>query len=436
MNSSGILNRRGFIYLLLIVGITTLIILNFWGWFLVRGLEDRIAVQLGNQLQQTAELYARDIGARYLTSNISALSPAEEPLNTSLPIALYDYKRQAELQTIFVAALDKRFSIDDRLSPGSSDILDSFLINDSLFSLATVGAGAATEMSELSGEYFLTAYAPVFNEFDEVTGILILEAPATLFTTLRFFRRNLIFMGIGGLLLIALFAGIIMLAIRRLLGIERELTAKTRLAHLGQMAAMVAHEIRNPLSIIKGSADVLRKKYAKAEDELFDFIPDEIDRLNRLVNDFLQFARKREPDFSSVKPAEVLASLSDQMQDPRIEVEAASNAAIQLDADAFRQVMLNIIENARQATPENGRIVVSCKENPRTKRMAIEVKDNGAGMDEETLAQVFDPFFSTRATGSGLGMAITRQLIEQMNGSISVESTPGSGTVVHMEFPG
>ena len=118
--------------------------------------------------------------------------------------------------------------------------------------------------------------------------------------------------------MIALFAGIIMLAIRRLLGIERELTAKTRLAHLGQMAAMVAHEIRNPLSIIKGSADVLRKKYAKTEDELFDFIPDEIDRLNRLVNDFLQFARKREPDFSSVQPAGVLETLSDQMKDPRI----------------------------------------------------------------------------------------------------------------------
>ncbi|MEL6821447.1 MAG: ATP-binding protein [Calditrichota bacterium] len=436
MNSSGILNRRGFIYLLLVVGITTLIILNFWGWFLVRGLEDRIAIQLGNQLRQTAELYARDIGARYLTSNISTLSPADEPLNTSLPIALYDYKRQAELQTIFVAALDRRFSIDDRLSPGSSDVLESFLINDSLFSLATVGADATTEMSELSGEYFLTAYAPIFNEFDEVTGVLILEAPATLFTTLRFFRQNLTLMGIGGILLIALFAAIIMLAIRRLLGIERELTAKTRLAHLGQMAAMVAHEIRNPLSIIKGSADVLRKKYAKTEDELFDFIPDEIDRLNRLVNDFLQFARKREPDFSSVQPAEVLRSLSEQMQDPRINFTTDSDKSIQLDADAFRQVMLNIIENARQATPDNGVIEICCKEQQRPQRMRIEVKDNGVGMDAETLAQIFDPFFSTRATGSGLGMAITRQLIEQMKGEITVESKPGDGTVVRMEFSG
>ncbi|MGH1363517.1 MAG: two-component system sensor histidine kinase NtrB [Calditrichia bacterium] len=435
MNKGSILSRKWAIYALLIVGILTLIVLNFWGWFFIRSVEDRIAVQLQQQLEQTADFYARDIGARYLEMNISTLSPLEEPLNTSLPIALYDYKRQANLQSIFLVSLDQRFSIDENLSASEGNPLSSFPINDSLFAMATVGEPASVELVELTGEYFLTAYAPVFNEFDEITAILVLEAPATLFNTLQFFRRNLALLGFAGFALIILFAGIILLAIRKLFEIEAQLTAQSRLAHLGQMAAMVAHEIRNPLSIIKGSADVLRKKYSNTKDELFDFIPDEIDRLNRLVSDFLQFARKRDPELFDVEPAPLISSLIDQMKDGRIRFECESEAQLKLDPDAFRQIMLNIIENARQAIDKDGSVRISCSERKRPAIYQIAVVDDGKGMNEQTLQQVFDPFFSTRATGSGLGMAITKQLVEQMSGSISVSSKPGKGTTVQLDFP-
>ena len=224
---------------------------------------------------------------------------------------------------------------------------------------------------------------------------------------------------------------------RRLFRAETRLHQQGRLAQLGQMAAMVAHEIRNPLSIIKGSAEVLQKKYADAGDELFDFIPDEINRLNRLVNDFLQFARQRALNLTQTDANRIAAALVKQIGDPRIltELDAAA-PAILLDEDAFRQVLLNIIDNARKATGAEGRIVIRSQVlKQRSPRLRFQVADSGAGMPPEVLAKIFDPFYSTRATGSGLGLAITQQLVVQMRGEIRVASELEQGTTITLEFP-
>ncbi|MCB0275743.1 MAG: hypothetical protein KDI06_13075, partial [Calditrichaeota bacterium] len=229
------------------------------------------------------------------------------------------------------------------------------------------------------------------------------------------------------------FGGIIILATRRLFDSESRLRRQERLAQLGQMAAMVAHEIRNPLSIIKGSADVLKKKYAGENNELFDFIPEEIDRLNRLVSDFLQFARQKELPTESLDPARLIGDLVSRINDPRIRFESPpDSAAIPLNKDAFQQVVLNLLENARKATPPEGQIEVICKKG-RTYRISL--RDSGEGMSAEVLGKAFDPFYTTRATGSGLGLAITRQLVEQMNGAIHLDSSPGQGTTAILEFP-
>jgi signal transduction histidine kinase len=216
-------------------------------------------------------------------------------------------------------------------------------------------------------------------------------------------------------------------------GIERQ----NQQARLGQMTAMAAHEIRNPLSIIKGSAEVLRMKYASQNDELFEFIPEEINRLNRLVNDFLQFARRREIKLEKQNPVDVINSLLQQMNDPRIQTGFANPAPeMMLDNDSFKQVILNILDNARQAVAKEGRIQIrSGISRQRSRQLMIEIEDNSPGMPSETLEKMFDPFFSTRAAGCGLGMPITRQLVEQMGGKIAVFSKEGRRTIVKLEFP-
>ncbi|HQV33448.1 MAG TPA: ATP-binding protein, partial [Calditrichia bacterium] len=121
------------------------------------------------------------------------------------------------------------------------------------------------------------------------------------------------------------------------------------------------------------------------------------------------------------------------INDPRIRFESPpDSAAIPLNKDAFQQVVLNLLENARKATPPEGQIEVICKKG-RTYRISL--RDSGEGMSAEVLGKAFDPFYTTRATGSGLGLAITRQLVEQMNGAIHLDSSPGQGTTAILEFP-
>jgi signal transduction histidine kinase len=434
MSESRLLSRKGAIYFVLAFAVVTLIILNFWGWFFLRGIERQILRQLGQQLNNTARVYALQISEKFFFEDILMLPQSDLRL---LPLQqlLYEYRETGDLENIFIVSVDKAQLIDGEVSLNKRQRLQDFPLNDSLFRKAVLGQQPEAERITFAGQYFVTTYTPVFDFSGNVIAILVSEAPAHIFTTLQFFRRTLLYAGILGLTAIIFFGTLIVLAIRRLFQAEEKLYQQARLAQLGQMAAMVAHEIRNPLSIIKGSADVLRKKYSSQNDELFDFIPDEINRLNRLVNDFLQFARRRDLKLEKQNPLDIINSILQQLNDPRIQTGFANPAPeLMLDSDSFKQVMLNIIDNARQAISAEGNILVRT-EVSRPRQFIIEIEDNGAGMSPENLKKIFDPFFSTRATGSGLGMAITKQLVEQMNGKVSVFSKERQGTTVKLEFP-
>lgn len=442
MNESKLLSRKTAIYAVLALAVVALAVLNFWGWFFIRGIERQILQQLGRQLNNAGKVYALQISEKFLLWESGAaqedifLLPENDLKLIPLQQLLYEFKVTGELETLFIISLDKERFIGPDIAPGSRERLRRFPLNDSLFRKAVLGAQPEAERIIFAGQYFLTAYCPVFDLAGEVAAVLVLEAPGRVFSTLQFFRQMLLYLGIGGLTALLFFGGVIVIAIRRLFRAEEALHQQNRLAQLGQMAAMVAHEIRNPLSIIKGSAEVLQKKYASQSDELFDFIPEEINRLNRLVNDFLQFARRRNLHLEPANPAEIIALLLGQMNDPRIRAELGDAApSLKLDRDAFKQVMLNILENARQAIPAEGRVTIRAALTERPKCYRISIEDNGCGMSPETLQKIFDPFFSTRAAGSGLGMAITRQLVEQMGGRIAVSSKENEGATVNLEFP-
>ncbi len=437
-----LLSNKRTIYAILITGVVVLAALNFWGWFFVKGIEARILEQLARQLQVNSEIYELQLSSKYRIDELLLLPPDHFKL---VPIQqeLFEFQQASGLTTIFIVSPDGRRFITPDLRPEQRERVASFSLNDSLFRKAQIEAETYVERNVLGDQYFLTAYTPLVDEFGLTAAVLIVEAPAELVRSLAFFRRTLAYSGVAGIAIIILFAGLIVLAIHRLFQIEATLHQQSRLAHLGQMAAMVAHEIRNPLSIIKGSAEVLRKKYGSAPgqgDELLDFIPDEINRLNRLVNDFLQFARQKDMPLTRGDLHAIVVALVGQINDERLRLELAPAAPpVLLNEDAMRQALLNIIENARQSTraaAEGGEIIIRSEiSTQRPRRLVLRISDNGAGMAPETLQRIFEPFFSTRATGSGLGMAITRQLIEQMNGTIAVESTENEGTTVTLAFP-
>jgi len=210
-----------------------------------------------------------------------------------------------------------------------------------------------------------------------------------------------------------------------------------KLVQRGQMAASVGHEIRKPLSIMKGTAEVLQKKYHSTQDEMFSFIPEEIDRLNRLVENFLQFARQRELDIRPHDIKQLIEDIARPIQNEKLSIQFNGYLPkVKVDADAFRQILLNLLNNAFDAINHDGKVIISVSlKNKKSGEVVIEVSDNGKGISKENLAKIFDPFFSTKAKGSGLGLAICKQLVELQRGSIKVNSTLGKGTKVSITLP-
>jgi signal transduction histidine kinase len=183
---------------------------------------------------------------------------------------------------------------------------------------------------------------------------------------------------------------------------------------------------------MRGTADVLKKKYKDINDEMFSYIPDEIDRLNSLVDDFLQFARQRVLTIQKIDVNEIFQEFSAQISDPRIMIQSEPNISpIKADRNALKQVLFNLINNATDAIDSGGKVEITVRrQNPKSSWMEILISDDGKGISSDELKQVFKPFFSTKASGSGLGLAISKQLIEQMGGQISLKSTPAKGTKV------
>lgn len=249
---------------------------------------------------------------------------------------------------------------------------------------------------------------------------------------------------------------------------QQELRRHERLATLGQLAAGVAHEIRNPLAGIGTSAQVLLKRFEPRDDRarFVQVILDEVARLDRIVTSLLQYARPRTPELRSAQLSEcvdkVIGLAADSIQQARVQLEvevAPRLSALYIDPDLVTQVLLNVTLNAVQAMPSGGmlRYEVSKVRRKRPPRgpgrraedrggarvpaggwlyfQQVRVIDSGVGIPRGVLAKMFDPFFTTKATGTGLGLSISQTIMQEHGGSIAVDSREGRGTTVLLNFP-
>lgn len=221
---------------------------------------------------------------------------------------------------------------------------------------------------------------------------------------------------------------------------EAQLTHQAALARVGKMAAVLAHEIRNPLAGIKGAIQVIMSRRPQDDPErpIMRDIISRIESLGDLINDLMVFARPRPPRFASV----ALTGLVDDAivlvgRDPvtaSVEVSTAGEAVTaDVDADLIRATLLNLLLNAAQAMGGQGRIEVSLRR--QGEHVALDVRDTGPGIPSELQAQVFEPFFTTKARGGGLGLPIARRTAELHGGSLALECPPEGGTVVTIVLP-
>ncbi|HZV81111.1 MAG TPA: ATP-binding protein [Geobacteraceae bacterium] len=223
----------------------------------------------------------------------------------------------------------------------------------------------------------------------------------------------------------------------RIIAVEEQLRRAERLSTLGEMAAVLAHEIRNPLGSIRGTAEILRDDYpaGSPKHEFIDIQIRETERLNRVVEDFLRMARPQQSEKKRCSLREELETIvtltagSARGQQIELELEPIDGELPLLgDGEKLRQAFLNILINALQATPSGGRVVINARRVDGS--ATISFRDSGTGIDADARARIFEPFFTTKADGTGLGLAVTKKIIEAHGGTLEVESTPGQGTTV------
>ena len=214
-----------------------------------------------------------------------------------------------------------------------------------------------------------------------------------------------------------------------------------RLKTLGEMAAGMAHEVKNPLAAIRSSAQILAGHVTGKDAEFAGIVVSEVDRLNRVVNEFLHYARpaplRREPVKLRVVLDSCLELLAPVIRDKGINVRTdypEAEAAVSADPAQLRQVFLNLLLNAVQAVDNHGGVEVSVRQSGRETR--VTVKDAGPGIPADKLKRVFDPFFSTKPGGTGLGLPIAQRIIAEHGGRLVLESKPGEGTTATVILPG
>jgi signal transduction histidine kinase len=228
---------------------------------------------------------------------------------------------------------------------------------------------------------------------------------------------------------------------------ENELLRKEKLASVGQLLAALAHDIKNPLGVIRSSAQLVLDDHQSeaVKREVAQYVIEEVDRLTNRINHFLRFARQKPPE---ARPVAVKALLEAALQEWRAlgagssiaeEVSIASDVPdLMVDPDQVKEALVNLLINAREAMPQGGTLTITASMEGKSGAPAtvvVRIVDTGCGISPEHLKQIFDPFFTTKDLGTGLGLTNAKRLVEQNGGQLTINSQEGKGTEVVLRLP-
>jgi signal transduction histidine kinase len=291
------------------------------------------------------------------------------------------------------------------------------------------------------GELLRAGFAPVRDGSGRVLGAVAVElAPAYLPVVSRL-GRTLSMVAVATLLAVLLLATIVVRGAWSAARLERRLSRAENLAAMGRLTATLAHEIKNPLAVIRGSAQRLGRLEPEAG-RMAGFVVEETDRLSRTVKRYLEFARgddvggAGESGDAAVALAATLDLLEGELRAREVTLERSTpleTAPVALDNESLKQLYLNLVLNALEAMPGGGRLAVHLAE--RAGRIEVGIADDGVGIPAETLKRLGRPFFTTRASGSGLGIFMARRLAESAGGELRIQSEVGRGTTCTVRFP-
>ena len=229
--------------------------------------------------------------------------------------------------------------------------------------------------------------------------------------------------------------------------IEEQLRRAERLSALGELSAVLAHEIRNPLGSIKGTTEILKDSFRPGDSnfEFLEILLKETDRLNRVVEDFLGLARPIQVERETcdiradLEEMVVLVSAEAASRGVSVELKVTALPAVRGDCEKLRQAFLNLVMNGLQATGRGGKLSINAS-SPKpaeggSAAIILTFSDTGEGIEPERIKRIFEPFFTTKPGGTGLGLAITQKIIESHGGCIAVVSERGKGTTFTVDLP-
>lgn len=416
------------------IGFLIVIFLNVFVWLYLNQVDKQFESGLKSKLLSMSTLISRLID----DSEINAILPDNRQ---SIEYIYYqqlldDITRNNDLQSVLIVSPEYDVLVS---SPKIlSDQRFIYLRGSKEFQNSLDGIATVSNIQVYANEKFMSAFAPIQNIDGFVTAVLIIEARANYFHIISNLRNRLLLFSLINLVLIIIIALFLSRMINKSIRYQAAIKEQERLVQLGTMAATVAHEIRNPLNIIEGTNDIIQKKYGKAGDEVFTYIPEEIQRLSILIDNFLKFARNPVLNIESKTISQLIdrikLNLSEEEREKLHIINQDLEIDIQSDHTLLEQVLVNLIRNAFEASNANDTIRLEF-ESIRKKKLKITVEDQGSGIPAEILNNVFDPFFTTKDKGTGLGLAITKRIIDQLNGEIGIQSTEGKGTRIEFIIP-
>ncbi|MBN1542339.1 GHKL domain-containing protein [candidate division KSB1 bacterium] len=410
--------------------------INAAGFLLIKRLDILLEQSLDERLKTAASLTSR-----ILENDLTDLNdPVQRAL---LRITLTQIRLEHHLEAAYLITAAGIVLLDSRMDLEGQTSRSYVLADSSQIHRAIGGETAVSQLNQVAGNYFKSVYVPLY----PLTGspaILVLEADVNYFRSIRLYRRGLWIAVLVSVMVLTLLTLFLVWATRLFVRTEEQLQQSRRLAALGQMAATVAHEIRNPLGIIKSTNDVLREKVNGTEQthELYGYINEQVGRINRLVSDFLSLSREPSLDMRRIDLSklvqETCAQFSQEHQSIELVTAIEPGIEIQGDGDRLAQVLLNLLINAAEATEQkqSPRIDLSLirKRSHHQRTIAIAVSDNGPGLPASE-KQVFEPFFTTKTQGTGLGLAVSRRIVERHGGTLSAANRSQGGTIFTLSLP-
>lgn len=433
----------------------TLLVINAGGWIYY----SRAREYMERESRERLSTVARMIAAQIDRERVLAFEPGDEGMEEYRleQEKLECLRDEAGLDNVYLFAPYQGSLLDTR--PGVA-IGDRHPLTDmDSDALAPLWGGEAVGLSlnEIAGEWFQSAAAPILKD-GEIRAIVGVDAGADFLNNLRFLHRALLLTALLSLVVAAGIGFYVMRSTRRLVLLQSEIKNAEKLAALGRLTAGLAHEIRNPLAIIRASSELLHEDEPDDIDRSYAAeIIGEVDRLSDLLGSFLDFARPVHDDRKRVDlvglAEETLCRMETELGENGIRLRRSfppGKIHVKVEPVRIEQVLVNLLMNARDAMSDRGgTIEVSLLKSKRMRPSAVRppeaesrhgyaevcVSDQGEGIPDEIRDKLFDPFFTTKKRGTGLGLSIVHGIVRSHGGYLFVESGRKSGTTMGFGLP-